>query len=118
MRQRVAVMRTLALDHPVMLLDEPFGALDSHTRMLMQQWLLQVWREQRKTIMFVTHDIDEALFLGDRVVVMTPRPGRVEAVIPVDLPRPRDVHLTTDQRYIELKAQILDLIYGRPSEVA
>ena len=118
MRQRVAVMRTLALDHPVMLLDEPFGALDSHTRMLMQQWLLQVWREQRKTIMFVTHDIDEALFLGDRVVVMTPRPGRVEAVIPVDLPRPRDVHLTTDTHYIALKAKILDLIYGRPSEVA
>jgi ABC-type nitrate/sulfonate/bicarbonate transport system ATPase subunit len=118
MRQRVAVMRTLALDHPVMLLDEPFGALDSHTRMLMQQWLLQVWREQRKTVMFVTHDIDEALFLGDRVVVMTPRPGRVESVIQVDLPRPRDVHLTTDQRYVELKAEILDLIYGRPSEVA
>jgi len=118
MRQRVAVMRTLALDHPVMLLDEPFGALDSHTRMLMQQWLLQVWREQRKTIMFVTDDIDEALFLGDRVVVMTPRPGRVEAVIPVELPRPRDVHLSTDQHYVELKARILDLIYGRPSEVA
>ncbi|CAN5540242.1 ABC transporter ATP-binding protein [soil metagenome] len=118
MRQRVAVMRTLALDHPLMLLDEPFGALDSHTRMMMQQWLLQVWREQRKTVMFVTHDIDEALFLGDRVVVMSPRPGRVEAVIPVDLPRPRDVHLTTDKRYTELKATILDLIYGRASEVA
>jgi ABC-type nitrate/sulfonate/bicarbonate transport system ATPase subunit len=118
MRQRVAVMRTLALDHPLMLLDEPFGALDSHTRMMMQQWLLQVWRDQRKTVMFVTHDIDEALFLGDRVVVMSPRPGRVEAVIPVDLPRPRDVHLTTDKRYTELKATILDLIYGRASEVA
>lgn len=118
MRQRVAVMRTLALDHPVMLLDEPFGALDSHTRLLMQQWLLQVWREQRKTIMFVTHDIDEALFLGDRVVVMSPRPGRVEAVIPIDLPRPRNVHLTTDQRYTELKSRVLDLIYGRASEVA
>jgi ABC-type nitrate/sulfonate/bicarbonate transport system ATPase subunit len=118
MRQRVAVMRTLALDHPLMLLDEPFGALDSHTRMLMQQWLLQVWREQRKTILFVTHDIDEALFLGDRVVVMTPRPGRVQAVIPVDLPRPRDIHLTTDSRYVELKSTVLDLIYGRPSEVA
>ncbi|CAN5180031.1 ABC transporter ATP-binding protein [soil metagenome] len=118
MRQRVAVMRTLALDHPVMLLDEPFGALDSHTRLLMQQWLLDVWREQRKTILFVTHDIDEALFLGDRVVVMSPRPGRVDAVIPIDLPRPRDVHLTTDARYVELKSTVLDLIYGRASEVA
>lgn len=118
MRQRVAVMRTLALDHPVMLLDEPFGALDSHTRLMMQQWLLQVWQEQSKTIMFVTHDIDEALFLGDRVVVMSPRPGRVDAVLPVDLPRPRDVHVTTDDRYIELKSRILDLIYGRTSEAS
>jgi ABC-type nitrate/sulfonate/bicarbonate transport system ATPase subunit len=118
MRQRVAVMRTLALDHPVMLLDEPFGALDSHTRLLMQQWLLQVWREQRKTIMFVTHDIDEALFLGDRVVVMTPRPGRVQEVIPIDLPRPRDIHMTTDAHYVDLKARVLDLIYGRAPEVA
>ncbi|MGF0313762.1 ABC transporter ATP-binding protein [Rhodococcus sp. IEGM1428] len=118
MRQRVAVMRTLALDHPVMLLDEPFGALDSHTRLMMQQWLLQVWQEQSKTIMFVTHDIDEALFLGDRVVVMSPRPGRVDAVLPVDLPRPRDVHVTTDDRYIELKSSILDLIYGRTSEAS
>ncbi|AQA01909.1 nitrate ABC transporter ATP-binding protein [Mycobacterium sp. MS1601] len=118
MRQRVAVMRTLALDHPLMLLDEPFGALDSHTRLLMQQWLLQVWREQRKTIMFVTHDIDEALFLGDRVVVMTPRPGRVQEVIAIDLPRPRDIHMTTDPRYTELKSTVLDLIYGRAPEVA
>jgi ABC-type nitrate/sulfonate/bicarbonate transport system ATPase subunit len=118
MRQRVAVMRTLALDHPIMLLDEPFGALDSHTRLLMQQWLLDVWREQRKTILFVTHDIDEALFLADRVVVMSPRPGRVREVIEVDLPRPREVHLTTDLRYIELKGRILDLIYGRASEAA
>lgn len=118
MRQRVAVMRTLALDHPVMLLDEPFGALDSHTRLMMQQWLLQVWQEQRKTIMFVTHDIDEALFLGDRVVVMSPRPGHVDAVLSVDLPRPRDVHVTTDERYIELKSSILDLIYGRTSEAS
>jgi ABC-type nitrate/sulfonate/bicarbonate transport system ATPase subunit len=118
MRQRVAVMRTLALDHPVMLLDEPFGALDSHTRLMMQQWLLQVWQEQSKTIMFVTHDIDEALFLGDRVVVMSPRPGRVDAVLAVDLPRPRDVHVTTDKRYIELKSSILDLIYGRTPEAS
>lgn len=113
MRQRVAVMRTLALDHPVMLLDEPFGALDSHTRLLMQQWLLDVWREQRKTILFVTHDIDEALFLSDRVIVMSPRPGRVQEVVTVDLRRPRDVHLTAEIPYTSLKGHLLDLIYGR-----
>ncbi|MCV7420500.1 ABC transporter ATP-binding protein [Mycobacterium yunnanensis] len=113
MRQRAAVMRTLALDHPVMLLDEPFGALDSHTRLLMQQWLLEVWREQRKTILFVTHDIDEALFLSDRVIVMSPRPGRVQEVVAVDLRRPRDVHLTAEIPYTSLKGHLLDLIYGR-----
>lgn len=113
MRQRVAVMRTLALDHSVMLLDEPFGALDSHTRMLMQRWLLDVWREQQKTILFVTHDIDEALFLSDRVVVMSPRPGRVQEIVAVDLRRPRDVHLTAEIPYTTLKGHLLDLIYGR-----
>jgi ABC-type nitrate/sulfonate/bicarbonate transport system ATPase subunit len=113
MRQRAAVMRTLALDHPVMLLDEPFGALDSHTRLLMQQWLLDVWREQQKTILFVTHDIDEALFLSDRVIVMSPRPGRVQEILTVDLRRPRDVHLTAEIPYTSLKGHLLDLIYGR-----
>jgi ABC-type nitrate/sulfonate/bicarbonate transport system ATPase subunit len=113
MRQRAAVMRTLALDHSVMLLDEPFGALDSHTRLLMQQWLLDVWREQQKTILFVTHDIDEALFLSDRVIVMSPRPGRVQELVIVDLRRPRDVHLTAEIPYTTLKGHLLDLIYGR-----
>ena len=75
MRQRVALMRTLAMHRDVMLLDEPFGALDSQTRLSMQQWLLDVWAEQKRTIVFVTHDIDEAIFLADRVMVMTPRPG-------------------------------------------
>jgi ABC-type nitrate/sulfonate/bicarbonate transport system ATPase subunit len=112
MRQRVAVMRTLALDHAVMLLDEPFGALDSQTRLQMQQWLLDVWREQGKTILFVTHDIDEALFLGDRVIVMTPRPGQVEEIIDIPLPRPRDVHVLADPAYTSVKAHVLDLIYG------
>jgi ABC-type nitrate/sulfonate/bicarbonate transport system ATPase subunit len=118
MRQRVAVMRTLALDHGVMLLDEPFGALDSHTRLLMQEWLLDVWREQGKTILFVTHDVDEALFLSDRVVVMSPRPGRIQELITVDLRRPRDVHLTAEIPYTTLKGRVLDLIYGRAAQGA
>ena len=88
MRQRVALMRTLAFARDVMLLDEPFGALDSQTRMEMQQWLLGVWAEQRSTILFVTHDVDEAIFLADRVVVMSSRPGRIQQIFDVGLPRP------------------------------
>ncbi|AHF77347.1 Putative ABC transporter related protein [Sodalis praecaptivus] len=111
MRQRVALMRTLAMEHDIMLLDEPFGALDSQTRLAMQQWLLQVWSEQRRTVVFITHDIDEAIMLADRVVVMTPRPGRIRAILPVPVPRPRTLATLTDPRFIALKGQILSLIY-------
>ncbi|MFT4463546.1 MAG: ABC transporter ATP-binding protein [Sodalis sp. (in: enterobacteria)] len=111
MRQRVALMRTLAMQHDIMLLDEPFGALDSQTRLTMQQWLLQVWSEQRRTVVFITHDIDEAIMLADRVVVMTPRPGRIRAILPVPVPRPRTLATLTDPRFIALKGQILSLIY-------
>ena len=113
MRQRVALMRTLAFARDVMLLDEPFGALDSQTRMEMQQWLLRVWAEQRSTILFVTHDVDEAIFLADRVVVMSPRPGRIRQVFDVGLERPRDLETLTDPRFIALKRDILALIYER-----
>jgi ABC-type nitrate/sulfonate/bicarbonate transport system ATPase subunit len=115
MRQRVALMRTLAMSRDVMLLDEPFGALDSQTRLEMQRWLLSVWQEQRRTIVFVTHDIDEAIFLADRVVVMTPRPGRVRDVLEVDLPRPRALDVFTSPPFTALKARILSLIYGQPA---
>jgi ABC-type nitrate/sulfonate/bicarbonate transport system ATPase subunit len=111
MRQRVALMRTLATAQDLMLLDEPFGALDSQTRLDMQRWLLSVWKEQQRTIVFVTHDIDEAIFLADRVVVMTPRPGRVREVLPVDLPRPRSIDVLTSAPFSTLKARILSLIY-------
>jgi ABC-type nitrate/sulfonate/bicarbonate transport system ATPase subunit len=116
MRQRVALMRTLAFARDVMLLDEPFGALDSQTRMEMQQWLLGVWAEQRSTILFVTHDVDEAIFLADRVVVMSPRPGRVQQVFDVGLPRPRELDTLTDPRFTALKHDILALIYARSSD--
>ena len=112
MRQRVALMRTLAMHHDLMLLDEPFGALDSQTRLAMQQWLLRVWKEQQGTILFVTHDIDEAIFLADRVVVMTPRPGRVQEIFPVDIERPRPLSCLTTPAFMALKRKTLDLIYS------
>lgn len=91
MRQRVAIARVLALDSPIMLMDEPFGALDALTRRNLQDELLRLWMELRKTILFVTHSIEEALYLADRTVVMTYRPGTIKRDLKVDLPRPRDV---------------------------
>ncbi len=111
MRQRVALMRTLAMHRDVLLLDEPFGALDSQTRFAMQQWLLSVWERERRTIVFVTHDIDEAVFLSDRVVVMSPRPGRIREIIPVPIERPRPVSVLTSPVFSAIKQRIIDLIY-------
>lgn len=110
MKQRVALMRTFLFERELMLLDEPFGALDSLTRSMMQTWLLGVWERHRRTVLFITHDIDEALYLGDRVIVMTSRPGRIRLELQVSLPRPRkgEIHLTPE--FIALKRQILDAI--------
>jgi NitT/TauT family transport system ATP-binding protein len=91
MRQRVAIARVLALDSPILLMDEPFGALDALTRRTLQDELLRLWTELKKTILFVTHSIEEALYLADRTVVMTYRPGTIKRDLAVDLPRPRDV---------------------------
>ncbi|NTI76588.1 ABC transporter ATP-binding protein [Rhizobium rhizogenes] len=115
MRQRVALMRTLAMHHDVMLLDEPFGALDSQTRLSMQQWLLSVWQREKRTIVFVTHDIDEAIFLADRVVVMTPRPGRIYDIIAVPIDRPRPVSSLIQPEFVALKQRILSIIYQNSS---
>lgn len=112
MRQRVALMRTLAMHRDVMLLDEPFGALDSQTRLSMQQWLLDVWAEQKRTIVFVTHDIDEAIFLADRVMVMSPRPGRIQETLTVPIERPRPMSCLTSKTFSTLKARILELIFA------
>src|SRR6266487_6019935 len=101
MMQRVAIARALANDPEVLLMDEPFGALDAQTRTIMQELLVDLWQRTPKTILFVTHDIDEALFLGDRVYMMTARPGRVKQVLDVDLPRPRHFDITTSPRFIE-----------------
>ncbi len=95
MRQRVALVRVLANDPKILLMDEPFAAVDAQTRALLQKELERLWEQQRKTVLFVTHSVEEAIFLGDRVVVMTARPGRIKEVLHIDLPRPRDP--TSDQ---------------------
>jgi len=112
MRQRVAFMRTLVTHQPLLLLDEPFGALDAQTRLEMQQWLLQVWKETGRTVLFITHDVDESIFLSDRILVMSPRPGRVIADVTNQLARPRDLASLTDPTFIELKSQIMHLLHG------
>ncbi len=110
MRQRTALARALANDPEILLMDEPFGALDSQTRALMQELLLAIWEQSHKTVLFITHDIDEALFLGDVVYVMTARPGRIKEEITVDIPRPRGPEVLTAPRFVELKRQVLALI--------
>jgi ABC-type nitrate/sulfonate/bicarbonate transport system ATPase subunit len=110
MRQRVALMRTFLFERDLMLLDEPFGALDALTRAMMQRWLLDVWQKYRRTILFITHDVDEAIFLGDRVLVMTARPGSVKLEQVVDLPRPRRPEIVTAPEFVRLKRTLLDAI--------
>jgi len=110
MRQRVALMRTFLFKRDLMLLDEPFGALDALTRAMMQRWLLDVWQKHRRTILFITHDVDEAIFLGDRVLVMTARPGSVKLEQKIELPRPRRPEVVTSPEFISLKRTLLDAI--------
>ncbi len=110
MQQRVAIARALAYKPSILLMDEPFGALDAQTRGLMQELLLRVWEDHKTTILFVTHDIDEAIFLADRVYVMTARPGRIKEEVPVPLPRPRDYHTMTTPDFIAIKRRVMDLI--------
>jgi ABC-type nitrate/sulfonate/bicarbonate transport system ATPase subunit len=110
MRQRVALMRTFLFKRDLMLLDEPFGALDALTRTMMQRWLLDVWQQHRRTILFITHDVDEAIFLGDRVLVMSARPGKVKLEQRVTLPRPRAPELVTSPEFIRLKRELLEAI--------
>jgi NitT/TauT family transport system ATP-binding protein len=107
MRQRVALARTLASDPEVLLMDEPFGALDAQTRGVLQEEFVRIWESHQKTVVFVTHDIDEALALSDRVVVMSARPGVIKAVYEVDFPRPRRVdELKRDERFTDLHLEI------------
>jgi NitT/TauT family transport system ATP-binding protein len=110
MRQRVNLARAMALDPEVLLMDEPFAALDAQTREVMQRELLRIWDEQRKTVLFVTHQIDEAIYLSDRVVVFSARPGRVKADIPIDIERPRSLDVKRTAAFLRYAEQIWKLI--------
>jgi NitT/TauT family transport system ATP-binding protein len=116
MQQRVAICRALLPDPSLLLMDEPFGALDAMTREEMSLELLRIWDERRKTILFVTHSIPEAILLADRVVVMTARPGRIARVLDVDLPRPRTMDLEFDPRFKALSDDVRSLIFARRKE--
>jgi len=111
MKQRVALARTLAYRPTILLMDEPFGALDAHTRTRLQNDLLDIWERDRKTVLFVTHSVEEAVFLSDRVAVMTRSPGRIKEIIPIALPRPRDrAALLLDRRYQDYVVHIEQLM--------
>ena len=110
MQQRTAIARALANDPEILLLDEPFGALDNQTRGLMQELLLGIWERERKTVLFVTHDIEEAIFIASRVLVMSARPGRIKADIAVDLPYPRHYTIKTSPVFSDLKARLTEEI--------
>jgi len=112
MQQRTALARALANDPKILLLDEPFGALDNQTRSLMQELLLGIWESDRKTVLFVTHDIDEAIFMANRVAVMTARPGRIKREVAIDLPHPRHYTLKTSPEFSAYKAQLTEEVRG------
>ena len=115
MRQRAALMRTLLCPKDILLLDEPFGALDALTRAGMQEWLLQVWERDHRTVVFITHDIEEAIFLSDRVLVMSARPGTIKLELEIDLPRPRERTIDTSREFNELKSEVREAIYEEGS---
>ena len=110
MQQRTAIARALANDPKILLLDEPFGALDNQTRVLMQELLLGIWESAQKTVLFVTHDIDEAIFMANRVAVFSARPGRIKTELAVDLPHPRHYTIKTSPEFMDLKARLTEEI--------
>jgi NitT/TauT family transport system ATP-binding protein len=114
MKQRVAVARTLANTPQVMLMDEPFAAVDAQTRMTLQEELIRIWEQSKVTVLFVTHSVEEAVFLGDRVAVLTPRPARLKEIVPVAIPRARRTweKMNTDPEFIALRDRVLQLVRG------
>ena len=117
MKQRVAIARAYAMNPEVLLMDEPFGALDAQTRTQLQSELLKAWQEENKTCFFVTHDIEEAIVLATRVVIMSARPGRIKEVVDIDIPYPRDQETKMSDRFIELKNHIWGQVYQEYLEV-
>ncbi|QRM33150.1 ABC transporter ATP-binding protein [Microvirga sp. VF16] len=118
MQQRVAIARTLALNPKVLLMDEPFGALDALTRVEMQSFLVDLWMQERKTVVFVTHDIDEAILLGDRIVVLSPHPGRISEIVDVPIPRPRTIEMTEEPEFVRMRHRLRTKIFQMASAAA
>jgi NitT/TauT family transport system ATP-binding protein len=113
MRQRVSIGRAFANDPEILLMDEPFAALDEQTKLILQDQLLQIWEETRKTVVYITHSLEEAVALGDRVIVMSARPGRICAEYPIDIPRPRSVlELKEDRTFLDLVAKVWHVLRG------
>jgi ABC-type nitrate/sulfonate/bicarbonate transport system ATPase subunit len=110
MQQRVGLARALAVNPEILLMDEPFGALDEQTRRLLQDQLLQIWEAERKTVVFITHSMEEAVLLADRVVLMSPRPGRIHEIIDVPLPRPRTSDIEKSPAFVQIKAHLWELL--------
>ena len=117
MRQRVAIARAYAADPEVLLLDEPFGALDAQTRVQLQSELLNTWEHEKKTCFFITHDVDEAIILAQRVIIMSARPSRIKKIVDIDIPYPRTQATKTDPRFLELKTEIWNEVYQEFLEV-
>ena len=115
MKQRNSIIRALIHDPSLLLMDEPFGALDAMTREQMNLELQRIWLESKNTVFFITHSIPEAVFLGDRIVVMTARPGKIAEIIPVDIPRPRDLKTMGDPEFVSLTQRIRSLLYAESS---
>ena len=113
MQQRANLARALAVNPELLLMDEPFASLDAQTREIMQAELLDIWRQARKTVLFITHQINEAVYLSDRVIVLGARPSRVIADVPIDIPRPRDLTVKRDPRFLELEDQIWGMIVSQ-----
>lgn len=120
MRQRVAFLRTMLADRPLLLLDEPFGALDALNRVTLQAWLLELWETERRSVLLVTHDIDEAIFLADRVIVLSSRPGRIVHIEPISLPHPRKRISLTSDAFFRHRARLVEALglLDEPAEVA
>jgi NitT/TauT family transport system ATP-binding protein len=110
MQQRVNLARALVMDPQILLMDEPFAALDAQTREVMQEELLQIWRQAKKTVLFVTHQINEAIYLSDRVIVFTARPGRVKQSVTIDIERPRKLAVKRDPRFLQFEDFVWNLI--------
>jgi NitT/TauT family transport system ATP-binding protein len=118
MQQRVAIARALSYRPEILLMDEPFGALDALTRQLMQELLTKIWEQHKLTVLFVTHDVEEAVYISDRVLVMTNRPGRIKKEVEVDLPRPRSYEMVGSPEFGELYAEVLESIREESLEIA